>query len=132
MSSFWIPQLGSQIYAMAAMQTQLELEASSIGEYTGKDTEINGAGYAGMTFLAKSTSQADFDAWVASVQNSTSAYPVLDMNTYNTLAEPSENNAAAYYSSYDKDLYDTILIKYMVPEATGTTAMPANMPGMTM
>jgi len=135
MSSFWIPELGSQIYAMAAMQTQLDLEASSIGEYTGKDTEINGAGYAGMTFLAKSTSQADFNAWVVSVQDA-GTYPALDLNTYNTLAEPSQNNPPAYYSSYDKDLYNTILMKYAASAATGTvvgtSTMPADMPGMQM
>jgi cytochrome o ubiquinol oxidase subunit 2 len=138
MSSFWIPQLGSQIYAMAAMQTQLNLEANTIGEYTGKDTEINGAGYAGMTFLAKSSSQADFNAWVASVQNSSSP---LTMDTYNTLATPSQNNAEAFYSSVDKNLYDAILMKYMAPPGSTTTsapsmsstsAMPADMPEMQM
>jgi cytochrome o ubiquinol oxidase subunit 2 len=139
MSSFWIPQLGSQIYAMAAMQTQLSLMANTTGEYTGKDTEINGAGYADMTFLAKSVSQSDFDAWVASVQQSSSS---LTMDAYNALALPSENNPEAYYSSYDKNLYDTILIKYMVPPAASSSSMmsstmdmqnmPANMPGMQM
>jgi cytochrome o ubiquinol oxidase subunit 2 len=132
MSSFWIPQLGSQIYAMAAMQTQLNLEADTPGEYTGKDTEINGAGYAGMTFLAKSTSQDDFNTWVTSVQNSSNT---LSMDAYNALAMPSEDNPPAYYSSYDKDLYGSILMKYMVPmssTSTETSTMPANMPGMTM
>jgi cytochrome o ubiquinol oxidase subunit 2 len=139
MSSFWIPQLGSQIYAMAAMQTQLNLMADTTGEYTGKDTEINGAGYAGMTFLAKSTSQADFNSWVASVQQSSST---LDENAYAALAAPSEYNPPAFYSSVDKNLYDTILMKYMAPPmptslaptstATSSQAMPADMPGMTM
>jgi cytochrome o ubiquinol oxidase subunit II len=138
MSSFWIPQLGSQIYAMAAMQTQLNLEASDIGEYTGKDTEINGAGYAGMTFLAKSSSQADFNAWVALVKNASNT---LTMDAYNALSQPSEYNASATYSSYDPALYDTILMKYMMPpssttstpmQSAPTTAMPADMPGMSM
>jgi cytochrome o ubiquinol oxidase subunit 2 len=134
MSSFWIPELGSQIYAMAAMQTQLNLMANTAGEYTGKDTEINGAGYSGMTFLAKSTSQADFNAWVSSVEDSSSS---LTMDAYNALAAPSENNPPAYYSSYDKNLYDTILMKYMVPPTslpTGSTQTNSNesMPGMQM
>jgi len=136
MSSFWIPQLGSQIYAMAAMQTQLYLEANAIGVYTGKDTEINGAGYSGMQFLAKSSSQSDFNAWVASVQDASNT---LTMDAYSALAQPSEYNPPAYYSSYDPNLYDTILMKYMIPpNATGTMpttstpAMPADMPGMTM
>ncbi len=142
MSSFWIPELGSQIYAMAAMQTQLNLEADTIGEYTGKDTEINGAGYAGMTFEANSVSQVDFNSWVASIQQSSST---LTMDAYNTLAAPSQNNAAAYYSSYGNGLYDTILMKYMVPPTSTPEAgdaqtssmsampnMPATMPGMQM
>jgi cytochrome o ubiquinol oxidase subunit 2 len=127
MSSFWIPQLGSQIYAMSAMQTQLDLEADATGTYAGKDTEINGAGYSGMTFLAKSTSQDDFSAWVASVQQSTSTYPALSMNAYNALSTPSENNPPAYYSSFDQNLFNAILMKY-----APTSSMPADMPGMQM
>ena len=113
MSSFWIPELGSQIYAMAAMQTQLSLEASSTGEYIGKDTEINGAGYAGMTFTAQSVSQEDFNAWVASVKNSSNTLTPAVYN--NTLMPPSENVPSSTYSSVDPSLYDTILMKYMIP-----------------
>jgi cytochrome o ubiquinol oxidase subunit 2 len=136
MSSFWIPELGSQIYAMAAMQTQMSLMADTTGTYAGKDTEINGAGYSGMTFTAKSTSQADFNAWVASVEQS-STYPALTMDAYNVLAAPSENSQPAYYSSVDPSLYNDILMKYMVPMATGTqtastSTMPADMSGMQM
>jgi cytochrome o ubiquinol oxidase subunit 2 len=135
MSSFWIPQLGSQIYAMDAMQTQLNLMANATGEYTGKDTEINGAGYAGMTFTADSVSQDDFNAWIASVRSS-STYPALTMDAYNTLAAPSEYNPPAYYSSVADGLYASILTKYMAPSSTmETSSMPADMPdmpGMTM
>lgn len=128
MSSFWIPQLGSQIYAMAAMQTQLNLEASSTGEYVGKDTEINGAGYAGMTFTAKSVSQSDFDAWVASVKDSSNT---LTMDEYNnTLMQPSTYVSPIFYSSVDPNLYDTILMKYMIPPSASGTSQ--SMPGMQM
>lgn len=136
MSSFWIPELGSQIYAMAAMQTQLYLEASSTGEYTGKDTEINGDGYAGMTFSANSVSQSDFNAWVASVKASSSTLTLAGYNA--TLMPPSTDNPVAFYGSVDPGLYDTILMKYMIPPpssstaATSSSAMPADMPGMTM
>lgn len=140
MSSFWIPQLGSQIYAMSAMQTQLNLMASATGTFDGRDTEINGAGYAGMTFTAQSVSQADFNAWVASVQQS--SYP-LTMDSYNSLAVPSSYNPPSFYSSVDPSLYDTILMKYMAPMSTSTApSMPMNgtstmddmtgMPGMNM
>lgn len=138
MSSFWIPQLGSQIYAMAAMQTQLSLEASSTGEYEGKDTEINGAGYAGMTFTAKSVSQDDFNAWVAAVKKGTTT---LSLDEYNSaLFPPSSYVPSSTYASVDPSLYDTILMKYMIPPtSTASTSgqgssptMPADMPGMTM
>lgn len=139
MSSFWIPQLGSQIYAMAAMQTQLNLMADTTGEYAGKDTEINGAGYAGMTFMAKSTSEDDFNAWVTSVQQTSSS---LTMDEYDRLAEPSQNNAPAYYASFDKNLYNTVLMKDMIPPSSSTPALSSgtsstegmsnSMPGMHM
>ena len=117
MSSFWIPQLGSQIYAMSAMQTQLYLEASSTGEFVGKDTEINGAGYAGMTFTADAVSESDFNAWVAGVKASSSA-PALTMGAYNALAAPSAYVPPAFYSSADPNLYDYVLMKYMVPSSS--------------
>jgi cytochrome o ubiquinol oxidase subunit 2 len=124
---------------MSAMQTQLSLEANSTGEYVGKDTEINGAGYAGMTFTAKSVSQSDFSAWIASVKDSSNTLTIDDYNS--TLAPPSEYVAPIYYSSVDPALYGTILMKYMAPTPTSTVAMPtstqtstmpANMPGMQM
>lgn len=117
MSSFWIPQLGSQIYAMDAMQTQIYLEASSTGKYVGKDTEINGAGYAGMTFTAKSVSQSDFNDWVASVKASSSA-PSLTMGAYQELWQPSTYVAPEFFSSVDPGLYNYVLMKYMVPSSS--------------
>ncbi len=127
MSSFWIPQLGSQIYAMAAMETQLDLMASATGTYVGKDTEINGAGYSGMTFLARSTSQNDFNAWVASVKDSSNTLTVDEYK--NTLLPPSENDPPAFYSSVDPYLFTAILTKYNAPSPTGT---PMAFPGMQM
>ncbi len=108
MSSFWIPELGSQIYAMAGMQTELNLEADRLGEFTGKNTEINGRGYAGMTFVARAVSPTDFSAWVAYVRTSSSK---LGRAEYESLAAPSEKVPPFYYGSVDANLYDTILSK---------------------
>ena len=113
MSSFWIPQLGSQIYAMSSMQTNLNLMASTTGEFPGKDTEINGAGYAGMTFTAKSILPSDFDAWVGQVR---AASVFLDATSYASLAMPSEYVQPEYFSGYDSNLYDTIMGKYLAPD----------------
>jgi len=122
MSSFWIPQLGTQIYAMAAMKTELNTVADSQGEFAGKNTEINGKGYAGMNFVAKASSQAEFDAWVRSVQQSGKP---LDQNAYDALQVQSVNNTPSYYSSVDGDMFNSIMMKYMEPSG-------AMMPGMKM
>lgn len=111
MSSFWIPQLGSQMYAMAAMKTELNLIAQP-GEYAGRDTEINGIGYAGMTFTAKSVPKDDFDAWVRKVKDSSGP---LDLGAYASLAAPSADVPPAYYAPVAEDLFDTIMLKYMKP-----------------
>jgi cytochrome o ubiquinol oxidase subunit 2 len=110
MNSFWIPQLGGQIYAMSGMSTQTHLIADGIGTYRGENTEINGAGYADMTFTAQSFSQSDFANWVASVKQSPK---ILSLDTFNALAQPTQNNPRAYYSSTQDNLYTTIVMKYM-------------------
>jgi cytochrome o ubiquinol oxidase subunit 2 len=112
MSSFWIPQLGSQIYAMSAMQTQLNLMADSTGDYVGKENEINGDGYAGMTFTAKSVSRADFDDWAAQVRGSSLA---LDRDSYAALAKPSEDEPQASYARVEPGLYEWVVTKDMRP-----------------
>ncbi len=112
MSSFWIPQLGSQIYAMAAMQTQLTLEADRPGAYEGRDTEINGDGYAGMAFRAVAVPPQDFAAWAAQAKSSPQR---LDRAAYEALAQPSSSVPPAFYGSIDPDLFAWIVTKDMTP-----------------
>lgn len=110
MNSFWVPQLSGQIYAMTGMVTPLHIMADGPGEYTGRAAEINGAGFADMTFIAKSTKQSDFDDWVAYVKQS----PLeLTEHTYNEFAKPSRNNPITLYSHVEKNLFDKIVEKYM-------------------
>lgn len=110
MNSFWIPQLSGQIYSMTGMVTQLHIMADSTGVYTGRAAEINGEGYADMTFVAKSTSQSDFDNWVAYVKQS----PLrLTEPIYIELSKPSKNDPIALYSYSEKDLFKKIVMKYM-------------------
>jgi cytochrome o ubiquinol oxidase subunit II len=118
MNSFWIPQLSGQIYSMTGMITPLHIMADEHGEYTGRAAEINGAGFADMTFIAKSTSQSDFDDWVAHTKQS----PLqLTDRIYNELSKCSKNNPMALYSYVEKDLFDKIVMKYM-HHTTKTTA----------
>jgi cytochrome o ubiquinol oxidase subunit 2 len=126
MNSFWIPQLGGQIYAMPGMATDLHLMATQNGIFNGSSANISGTGFAGMAFKAKSSSQADFGSWVKSVKSSRSH---LSMDTYSKLAEPSQYNPVTYYSSAPSDLYDKVIMKYM-PVAGSMSGM--SMQGMEM
>jgi cytochrome o ubiquinol oxidase subunit 2 len=134
MSSFWIPQLGSQIYAMPAMTTQLNLLADREGVFAGADTEINGEGFSGMKFTAYSVSQSDFDTWVASVKQASTTFTGED---YDRLAAPSADTPTSSYASVVDGLYDGVVMKFMMPssgDASTSASMPMSgaMPGMSM
>jgi cytochrome o ubiquinol oxidase subunit II len=112
MNSMWIPQLGSQIYAMPGMSTQLHLIADKAGDYAGSSANISGAGFADMRFTASASSQADYDSWVQLARSSSGT---LDANAYHQLAKPSVSHTTPMYSSVANDLYSRVLLKYMVP-----------------
>lgn len=120
MNSFWIPQLGGQVYAMSGMSTKLHLIADGAATYRGLSANISGEGFARMTFEARSTSQADFDTWVTSVKQSRGQR--LNETTYAKLAEPTQGYAITKYPTVDRSLYDTIVMKYMKP--AGPTSTP--------
>jgi cytochrome o ubiquinol oxidase subunit 2 len=115
MNSFWIPQLSGQIYSMTGMITQLHIMADEPGIYSGRAAEINGQGFADMTFVAKSTSPSDFDDWVAHVKQSPMQ---LTEKVYNELVKFSKNNPITLYSYVEKDLFNAIVMKYMHSTAT--------------
>lgn len=110
MNSFWIPQLGGQIYAMAGMQTKLHLMADNPGTYNGSSANLSGKGFAGMKFTAVSSSKDDFSTWVQTVWESPDR---LDMNELEQLMKPSENNPVKLYGARDEAIYDTVMMKYM-------------------
>ncbi|HSA84532.1 MAG TPA: ubiquinol oxidase subunit II, partial [Patescibacteria group bacterium] len=112
MSSFWIPQLGGQLYAMTGMSQSLHLIADNQGEFRGSNAEISGAGFATMKFTAKSTSQREFERWVDQVRQSPHK---LTLEEYNKLATPSENTLPLFYNSTEPDLFTTIMMKFMMP-----------------
>lgn len=112
MNSFWVPALGSQIYTMPGMSTQVHLMATQAGSYRGSSANISGQGFAGMDFTAKAGSQAEFNTWVRQTQSSSN---YLDLASYNDLAKPSQNVPVAYYSHADNNLYNYVIGKYMAP-----------------
>jgi len=109
MSSFWIPHLSGQLYAMTGHANHLNILADTPGDYPGSSAEINGAGFAGMKFIARAGSQADFDRWVHDVQVATAE---LDSTQYQKLLKPTENHPAEFYALTESGLYDKVLMKY--------------------
>jgi len=123
MSGFWIPNLGGMLYAMTGMVNRLNLIGQTLGSYEGRSSEITGPGLADMKFTAQVSSQKDFDNWVQDTQLDNG--PLTDAG-YQSLLKPSENNSAAFYSSYERGLYAKVLMKYM-----GADSMAGmNMDGM--
>lgn len=127
MSAFWIPNLGTQTYAMNGMSSQLKLEAHSVGEYRGSNTNINGEGYADMDFKAIATTKQEFGLWTKAISQSDNH---LSWVTYEELAKPSRNQSVVYYMLHDQSLYDKIRGKYMNPKAADEGDTMMNHEGM--
>jgi cytochrome o ubiquinol oxidase subunit II len=106
MNSFFIPQLGSQIYTMGGMTTRLNLLADQPGEYPGFSANFSGDGFSDMRFIAKAVPAGDFDAWVAEARGAGSA---LDDAGYAALAKPSKAVPPMSYRSVEPKLFERVL-----------------------
>src|SRR5438045_7136421 len=106
MNSFFIPQLGSQIYTMGGMTTHLNLLADGPGEYPGFSANFSGDGFSEMRFIAKAVPPADFNAWVTQVRTAASA---LDDASYAQLAKPSKAVPPMTYRSVEPNLFERII-----------------------
>ena len=119
MNSFFIPRLGSQIYAMANMQTADNLVASVPGTYRGISANFSGGGFSGMTFKVKAMSESDYKQWLSKVASSTKT---LNAQKYLELDRPSSNVPVTYYSHVNPDLFAQILMGKL---AAGRSAVMA-------
>jgi len=107
MNSFFVPQLGSQIYTMAGMTTRLHLQADHPGTYRGLSANFSGDGFADMRFAVDAVSAGEFARWADTVQRSTG--PQLEAQTYAELARPSRAVAPLAYRAVDPDLFNGIV-----------------------
>lgn len=121
MNSFFIPALGGQIYAMAGMQTRLNLLADEPGQFVGRNTQYSGKGFSDQHFAAIAMTPADFDAWLATVRQSPDT---LDEAAYRVLAKPSERHPKTYFSGVAPNLFGSIIAGYCksMCRSDGTTA----------
>jgi cytochrome o ubiquinol oxidase subunit 2 len=106
MNSFFVPQLGSQIYAMGGMITHLHLLADNPGEYPGFSAMFSGDGFSEMRFIAKAVPADDFNAWLAQARGTGAA---LDDAGYAQLAKPSKAVPPTTYRSVEPKMFERIL-----------------------
>src|ERR1700688_2610654 len=110
MNSFFVPQLGSQIYTMAGMITRLHLQADHPGTYRGFSAQFSGDGFSDMHFDADAVPNEKFAQWVEAAR---SAGLQLDAKTYADLAKPSAAVAPFTYRSVAPGLFDSLLVSDM-------------------
>ncbi|WP_443092742.1 ubiquinol oxidase subunit II [Candidatus Blochmannia sp. SNP] len=111
MNSFFIPQLGGQIYAMAGMHTELNLIANAVGQYKGVSSNFSGQGFSDMKFTVFVTqTEKEFEQWIQKVQKS--SYHINNMLMYEELAKPSEHHPIIYFSNVQSNLFYNVINKF--------------------
>jgi cytochrome o ubiquinol oxidase subunit 2 len=124
MNSFFVPQLGSQIYAMAGMITRLHLQADHPGTYRGFSAQFSGDGFSDMHFDVDAVPDEKFAQWLDAAR---SAGPELDAKTYADLAKPSAAVAPFTYRSVAPGLFDSILVSEMQSDDAMCRSYPTYM-----
>jgi cytochrome o ubiquinol oxidase subunit II len=110
MNSFFVPQLGSQIYAMPNMVTRLNLQADQPGTFEGLSAQFSGDGFSDMRFDLVSTETEEFKAWVNSTKMRGG---VLDARTFEELVKPAKADGAHTYAQVSEGLFDGISSGHM-------------------
>ena len=106
MNSFFVPQLGGQIYTMSGMVTRLQLQADHPGTYPGLSAMFSGDGFADMRFTVDAVSDGRFAQWVRETHDTG---PVLDAGSYADLAKPSKAIAPYTFREVAADLFSGIV-----------------------
>ncbi|WP_144550409.1 cytochrome aa3 quinol oxidase subunit II [Peribacillus simplex] len=96
-SSFWIPQLGGQKYAMSDMVNTLHLAADVPGEYMGRNSNFSGSGFAQQTFNVNALSAKEYDKWVDEIK--ATAKPITE-EKFNELLKPGHVGQSTYTGTH--------------------------------
>ena len=124
MNSFFVPQLGSQIYTMAGMITRLHLQADHPGTYRGFSAQFSGEGFSDMHFDADAVPDDKFAQWLDAAR---SAGPELDAKSYADLAKPSASVAPLTYRAVAPGLFDSIRVSEMQSDDAMCRRNPTSM-----
>jgi cytochrome o ubiquinol oxidase subunit II len=124
MNSFFVPQLGSQIYTMAGMTTRLNLLAEYPGTYRGFSAQFSGEGFSDMHFEAEAVADDKFTQWLDSVH---AAGPELDGKAYAHLAKPSAAVVPFTYRAVAPGLFDSIVVSELQSDDAMCRKYPTSM-----
>jgi cytochrome o ubiquinol oxidase subunit II len=116
MNSFFVPRLGSQIYAMAGMASQLWLQADEPGTFRGLSANFSGQGFSDMRFDVKALPEDGYAKWVAEAKASGAG---LDRSRYAELVKPSTNVSPSTYRSVEPGLFESI-VNGTAPQSTAS------------
>jgi len=109
MNSFFIPQLGGQIYAMAGMKTQLHLLADRAGTYYGENTQFSGRGFPYQHFEVLALPPEKFDRWLRKIRESTDR---LDAARYALIRHPSVRDPVTYFAPVESGLFERVIARF--------------------
>jgi cytochrome o ubiquinol oxidase subunit 2 len=110
MNSFFVPQLGSQIYTMPNMVTRLNLEADQPGTFEGLSAQFSGDGFSDMRFDLVSMAPEAFQDWVSTTK---AQGGVLDTSTIAELVKPAKAEGVQTYAQVSAGLFDSISSGHM-------------------
>lgn len=112
MNTFFVPQLGSMIYTMNGMATQLHLRADAPGRFRGLSGHFSGDGFPDMTFEVRAVPPAEFDRWIDATQRSGA---VLDGPRYAALSRQSIADAPSTFRAVEAGLFEHIVQQHLLP-----------------
>jgi len=118
---FFVPRLGTMIYAMYGMTTRLNLQADRPGIYPGLSAHFSGDGFPGMAFDVDAVSPEQFAQWAAATRV---AGRVLDEAAYRKLLKQSQDVSPYSYRSVQPGLFDDI-VEQRLPPGEGPPVEPA-------
>jgi cytochrome o ubiquinol oxidase subunit II len=115
MNSFFVPQLGSQIYTMPAMTTTLHLQADQAGTYAGLSAQFSGDGFSDMRFDAVALPPAQFARWLADTRGGTAT---LDAAQLAALARPGVAASASVSAHVAPGVFQSVVAGAARPAAS--------------
>jgi cytochrome o ubiquinol oxidase subunit II len=112
MNTFFVPQLGSMIYTMNGMATQLNLQADAPGVFRGRSTMISGDGFPDMYFDVHAVPPDAFDAWT---ERARANGPTLDGTSYRDLSKQGTTRDPYTFRDVEPGLFGAIVTQRLPP-----------------